>query len=106
LARIVDRQSIHIRTQPDRRAIADPKNADHTGLANVTMDLTAELCELTGDELGGAMLLETEFGMRVQVLPSCRHLGVKQREEMWDLHDDRLHGMLKFEASTLGDAQN
>jgi hypothetical protein len=44
------------------RAIADSENADHPGLAYVSMDLTAELGELTGDELGGAVSSKPSSG--------------------------------------------
>jgi hypothetical protein len=49
----------------DRRAIAGPKHANHAGLANVAMNLAAELGKLAGDEIGRAMLLETKLGVCV-----------------------------------------
>jgi hypothetical protein len=42
------------------------------------------------------MLLEPKLGMCVQVLPPGGHVVVKQIDEMWDLHNERLHGMFKF----------
>ena len=39
----MDRQGIHIRPQPDRRTIAGSKNADHASLADVAVNLAAEL---------------------------------------------------------------
>ena len=49
------------------------------------------------------MFLETEFGVCVQVLPSRGHFAVKQIDDMWNLHGERLHRMLKLEASTLAE---
>jgi hypothetical protein len=57
------------------------------------VNLAAELGKLAGDELGRAMLLEAKLGMCVQVLPPGCHVVVKQIDEMWDLHDERLHWM-------------
>jgi hypothetical protein len=69
------------------------------------MNLTAEFGKFAGDELGRAMLLEAKLGVCVQVLPPHGHFAVKQIDEMWDLHDELLDGMLNFEASTLGEAR-
>jgi hypothetical protein len=74
----MDRQGIHIGAQFDRGAIAGSENADHTGLADVAMDLAAKFGKLTGDKLGCAMLLEAKLGC------ACRY---------------------KFERSTLGEAR-
>jgi hypothetical protein len=70
------------------------------------MNLAAKFSELACDKLGRAVLLETELGVGVKVAAPSGHFAVKQIDEMWDLHDERLRdGMLKFEASTLGDAR-
>jgi len=60
------------------------------------MDLAAKFGKLLGDELGRAMLLETKLGVCVQVLPPGGHFAVKQSDQMWNLHDERLYGMLKL----------
>jgi hypothetical protein len=52
----VDRQSIHIRTQSDRRAIAGSKNADDTRLADVAMDLAAKFGAAANSALISASL--------------------------------------------------
>jgi len=91
LASWIGEASISARS-PIERAIAGSKNADHSGLANVAMNLAAELGKLAGDELGRAMLLEAKLGVCVQVLPPSGHVVVKQIDEMWDLHGERLHG--------------
>jgi hypothetical protein len=48
---LVYRQGIHIRPQSDRGTIAGPKHANHAGLADVAMNLAAELGKLASDEL-------------------------------------------------------
>jgi hypothetical protein len=69
------------------------------------MDLTAEFGKLAGDEVGRAMLLETKLGMGVKVAAPSGHFAVKQIDEVWDLHDERLRRVLEFEAPTLGDVR-
>ena len=49
-----------------------------------------------GGTIAGAVLLEAKLGVGVQVLPPGSHFAVKQIDEMWDLHDKRLHGMLNY----------
>jgi hypothetical protein len=68
---LVNRQGIHICPQPYRGAVASFENPDHTGLANVAMDLTGEFGKLARDERRCSVLLEAKLGMCVQVL-SCR----------------------------------
>ena len=72
LASWIGRQSISAR-KPDRaRRVADPQPSDDPGLADAAMHLdAAELGELCGDEIGGAVFLEAEFGMRVDVAPQA-----------------------------------
>jgi hypothetical protein len=82
----MDRQGVHIGSQSDRWTVAGSENADHTGIADVAMNLAAEPSKLAGDELGCAMLLEAKLGVCVQVLPPAGHFAVKQIDEMWDLH--------------------
>jgi hypothetical protein len=92
----MDWQGVHI---GDRRAIAGPKYANHARLADVAMNLATELLKLAGDELGRAMLLEAKLGMGVKVVAPTGHVSVIQIDKMWNLHGERLHGMLKFEAT-------
>jgi hypothetical protein len=78
---LLDRQRIHVGTQPDRaRRVADLEPADEAGLADAAMDLAAEGLELLGDEVGGALLLEAQLRMRMDVAPPGRHfcLGLFQ----------------------------
>src|SRR5262249_55871354 len=83
-----DRQAIHVGAQPDRaRRVADPEPPDEAGLADPAMHLDAEALELVGDKIGGALFLEAQFGMRVDVAPPFRQLVVKAA----DIVDER-HG--------------
>ena len=60
-------------------------------LADVAVNLAAELGKLAGDKLGRAMLLEAKLGVCVQVMPPGGHFAVKQIDEVWDLHGEQLH---------------
>jgi hypothetical protein len=73
--------------------------------AQVAGDLTAEFRKLAGYELGCAVLLEAKLRMCVQVVAPSGHLVVKRLDAIRDLHNARLHLMLKLAASTLGDAR-
>jgi hypothetical protein len=102
----VDRQGIHISTQPDRGAIAGSENADYAGLADIAMNLAAKFGKLAGDELGRAMLLEAKLGVCVQVLSPGRHFAVKQIDEMGNLYREHLQErMHKFNTPTLGEGR-
>src|SRR5262249_21006394 len=85
---LVDRHCIHICAQPYGGAVAGSKNANHTRLANVAMNLAAELSKLASDEVGCSLLLEAKLGMRVEVVAPRGHFAVNQIDEMWDLHSD------------------
>ena len=87
-----DRQAVHVGAQSDRpRRVADPQPPDEPGLADAAMHLDAELFELAGDEIGGALLLEPQLGMGMDVAPPFGQLVVKGA----DLVDDR-HGCSWF----------
>jgi hypothetical protein len=88
LVGLVDRQRIHVRPQSDRRAIASSENADHARLANVAMNPTAKFGKLTGNKLGGAVLLEAKLGVRMQVSPPRGHLVMKGLDSIRDLPSD------------------
>ena len=83
---LLDRQRVHVGAQADGRAVAGLQHPDHSRLADVAMHGAAEFGELAGDELGGAVLLEAELGMRMQVLPPRRHLVVKRAYAIQNLH--------------------
>ena len=82
-----DRQGIHVRSQPDRRPIAGLQYADDPRLADVAMNRAAELSELLRHEIRGAMLLEAELGMCMQILAPCCQISVKSLDAIDDVHD-------------------
>jgi hypothetical protein len=45
------------------------------------------------------MLLEAKLGVRMQVSAPFCHLVMKQIDEVWDLHDEHIHGVHKFEST-------
>jgi hypothetical protein len=70
------------------------------------MNLASKFGQLTGDEFGGAVLLEAKLGKCMQVSPPGGHFAVKQIDEMWDLHCEPLQGwMHKFDRPTLGEGR-
>jgi hypothetical protein len=76
---LVHGQRIHVGAQSDRSTTPRARatnDADDTRLADTGMMLDAECSKFTRDDLDGAMLLETEFGMRVEVSPQCGQFGV------------------------------
>ena len=63
------RQRVHISAQADRGlAVAIPQHADDAGLADTAMHLDAPFLEFPGDEVGGAVLLQAQFGVGVDVV--------------------------------------
>jgi hypothetical protein len=69
------------------------------------MNLTSKFGKLAGDKLGRAVLLEPKLGVCVRVVAPRGHVAVKQIDERWDLHDERLHGMLKFSGNSRRSAE-
>jgi hypothetical protein len=68
VGRLQDRQGIHVGAQADRvLAIAVAQDANDTGLSDAAMHLDAPLFKFLGDEVGGAVLLEPQFRVRVDV---------------------------------------
>jgi len=76
---LVHRQRIHVRAQSDRTSTLVALAADHTNntrFADTGVMLDARRSELASDDLRGAVLLEAELGMGVQIATQCRQLGV------------------------------
>ena len=61
-------QRVHVRAQPDDRAVAVAQDTDDPGPAHAGRHLGAELGEPRRDDPGGAGLGERELGVGVQVL--------------------------------------
>ena len=65
---LLDRQRVHVGAQPDRRlAVAGAQHADHAGAADAAMHLDAPFLQLPRNQLGGAVLLQPEFRVGVDV---------------------------------------
>ena len=62
-------QGVHVGAQQDRAAVGSrgPQPADHAGAADARPDLDTESGQRRLDDAGGAMLLEAELRMAVQV---------------------------------------
>ena len=92
--RLLDRQRIHVRAQPDGAGGTLPLPAaddtDHAGAADAGHHLVAaEALELVGHHARSTMDVEHQFGMGVNILPPRLNLVV----EVGDAVDDR-HGAL------------
>ena len=71
-----DRQRVHVGAQADRGlAVAVTQHADHAGIADAPMHLDAPFLQLLRDDVGGAMLLQAEFGMGMDVLADVGQLA-------------------------------
>jgi hypothetical protein len=69
LVRFHDRQCVHVGAQPDRhRAVALAQHTDDTGATDCTVHLDAERFQLSCHDVRGAMLLEAELGVCVEIL--------------------------------------
>jgi hypothetical protein len=72
---LLDRQRVHIGAQPDRRwRVAAPDSADDAGAGKPTMDFAAKFNELCRDQISGAALGKSQFGMSMDVVPDLRQL--------------------------------
>ena len=68
IVHLLDRQRVHIGTQPDGGlCVAAPNRADHPGPGQPAIDLAAVLGELCRDEVGGALFGKGELRMRMDV---------------------------------------
>jgi len=89
---LLDRERIHVGAQPDDfvgLSLAATNDADHAGAADAGDDLVAaERLELVGDDAGGAMDVEAELWMGVQVAPPAGDLLL----QVGDAVDDRHRG--------------
>ena len=84
---LADRQAVHVGPEPDRaRRVADPQPADQPGLADAAMHLDAELGELAGHQVGGALLFEAELGVGMDVAAPAGQLVVKLADRIEQRH--------------------
>ena len=77
--------SIKVRTG-ERAFGAGPQPPDDAGTADTAKHLVAELRELFGDEIGGAVLFEPQFGMRMNVAPPICQVVVIPLNTLDDPH--------------------
>ncbi len=73
LVELLQRQGVHVGSQPQRTAtgtsIAPMHRAHHTSARQSTVNRNAPLGEFGGHDVGGALLLKTEFRVGVNVAP-------------------------------------
>ena len=78
---LLHRQRVHVRAQADRPVaagrFAPAQDAHHPRAAEAAMHLDAPFRELGGDDFTGAVFLEADLGMRVEVLPPGGHFGLQ-----------------------------
>ena len=88
-----DRQRVHVGAQADgARAAAVLQDRDDAGRSHAAVDRDAPRRELRGDQVGGALLLEAELGMGVDVAPERGDLGGVGEDGFDDLHGRLLRG--------------
>src|SRR5229473_676851 len=83
-------QAVHIGPKPDRaRRVADPQPPHDAGLAHPAMHLDAEPGELLGDQIRGALLLEPELRVGVDIPAPPGQLVVKGADFLYHRHRHR-----------------
>ncbi len=90
LVQLLQGQRVHIGTQADQAlaGLATFEQTDNAGAGQAPVHLDPPVGELLGDHIGGAVLLEGDLGMAVDVpAPGLHVLG-----ELGDAVDDR-HGL-------------
>ena len=93
---LFDRQRVHVGAERDRALAASrAQSADHAGAGDAAMHLDPELLELRGDEIRGAMLLESQLRMGVQIMPPRDHVLVQ-------VGDAVVHGVPYRHSATSG----
>ena len=92
VVRLDDRQGVHVGAQPDHLAavaLGAADDADHAGAADAGHHLVAaEGAQLVGDRRGGAVDVELQFGMGVQVVPPGGDLVMQVGNAVDDRHQD------------------
>ena len=76
LAELDHRQRIHVGAQAEAaRARAAAQRRDHAGAGDAFVHVQPEQAQGVGDDAGGALFLERELRMRMQVAPQRDQLG-------------------------------
>jgi hypothetical protein len=91
-----DRQRVHVGAQANRpRAAAGTQHADHAGAADAAMNLVeAKGIELGRHQARGAVFLEAQLRVGMDVLPPRRHLGMQRGEQFDGGHESGFLGWL------------
>ena len=86
--RFLDRERVHIGAEPNPTRIAATcaQNADDTGLSDAAVDLDTPGRETLGHDRGRAFLLESDFGMGVQVAADRDQLVLVAPDTVDDAH--------------------
>ena len=87
LVALGDRQRVHVGAQADRaQAAAAAHHADHAGAADAAVGLDAERLKVARDQLGGAVLLEGELGVGVDVAADRGQLALQGADAFDEAH--------------------
>ena len=83
---LLDRQGVHVGPQPEAaRPVAAHQAPDDPGAADAPLDFIAPALELVGHQGGGAVLLERELGMAVDVATQADELARTLGEGMQEV---------------------
>ena len=89
---LLDRQRIHVGAQSDclaRGTFAPVDDADHTGAAEAAHHLvTTESLELLGNRAGGALHVEHQLRVGMQIAPPGGDFAVQVGDTIDDRHDN------------------
>lgn len=80
-------QRVHVCSQADPLAVTVADHADQSGFTEPSMHFDAPFGQFGGDQVGGALLFETEFGVGMDVTSQCLDLCLGG-EDFWN----QLHG--------------
>ena len=90
---LLDRQGVHVRPQADHLPARRPAldDAHHAGAADAGHDfIAAEAAELVGHDLCGAVNLELEFRIFVEIAPPDGRFSGEFGDTVADLHGSSL----------------
>ena len=88
--RLVDRQGVHVGAKADGLgSVADPQLRHHAGAAQAALDAVTPGREALGHQIGGAVFLERQFWMLMNVMPHgdefVAPLAAQMKDVLW--HD-------------------
>ena len=88
--RFLHGQRVHVGAQADRALAGElaADDADHAGAAQAAIDLDAPFFKLGRDDVGGAELFKSQFGMRVDVAPDAGDIVVPGDDGFEQFHGE------------------